>query len=342
MKAIAILLLVLGSAFALEKVQTKTQGEPVKNVKHIHVGKTYYKKGGRRQKFYNSPCTYLKHLINKVDRLSKHIIATLDKRYAKYKTHKHALKSFRKTLHIDLRKLDILIHKVKRNAHEIAKQSSRAKYFKSKLIINEKENCGINKEMKRLSRVLHSLAHQHNIYMKKYTCARNAKAALKSDNRKYRHLIRVLNKEIRIINRQIVRVEKRRLILKQDLLNCRWALKRAKRLNKKCKSCRGYRRIRYRHGRKYYKRHGKGKYYGRRYKKGKYYRKRYVKGIKYQNKYGKRRYYRGKHRKIYHERVFKKGIYKKHRHGIIYPKGHSQQVIINKVIERDYPKRIHK
>ena len=177
--------------------------------------------------------------------------------------------------------------------------------------------------------------------MKKYTCARNARAALKSDNRKYRHLIRVLNKEIRIINRQIVRVEKKRLFLKQDLLNCRWALKRAKRLNRKCRSCRGYRRRRYRHGRKFYKRHGKGKYYGRRYKKGKNYRRRYVKGIKYQKKYGKRRYYRRKHRKIYNKVAIKKGIYKKHRHGIIYPKGHSKHILIKKVIERDYPKGIH-
>jgi hypothetical protein len=322
MKTLAILLIVLGSAFALEKVQTKTQGEPVKIVKHIHVGKSHYHKGRRHHKYYNSPCTYLKHLINKVDTLSKHIISTLDKRYAKYKTHKHALKSFRRTLHVDLRKLDVLIHKVKRNANEIAKQSSRAKFYRSKLAINEKENCGINKEMKRLSKVLHHLSHQHNIYMKKYTCARNAKAALKSDNRKYRHLIRSLNKEIRIINRQIIRVEKKRLFLKKDLLNCRWALKRAKRLNKKCESCKRYRRRRYR-------RHGKRRYYGRGYKKGKHYRKRYSKGRKY-HKYGKRRHYG------------KKGIYVKHGHRQIYAKGHGHHILVKKVIRKDYPKGINK
>jgi len=333
MKAISILLLIISSSFALGKVETKTQGEPVKIIKKIHVGKSCYRKGG---KFYNSPCTYLKHLINKVDSLSKHIIATLDKRYAKYKTHKHALKSFRRNLHIDLKKLDVLIHKVKRNANEIAKQSSKAKYYKHKLNLNDKENCGINKEMKRLSKVLHHLAHQHNIYLKKYTCARNARAALRSDNKKYRHLIRILSKEIRIINRQIVRVEKRRLILKQDLLNCRWALKRAKKLNRKCKTCRRFRGKR-RYRRKYFRRHGKRKYYGKRYRKGKYYKRRYRRGNRYPKKYGKRRYHKRRHGhvRIYHKRGIRKNIYKKHSHRKIYPGGRSKHIVFKKVIQKD-------
>jgi hypothetical protein len=61
-------------------------------------------------KYKRTPCTYLrKHLIKKVERLSKDIIANISKRREKFRSQCNALKGYRRAFKRSLKKLDRLI-----------------------------------------------------------------------------------------------------------------------------------------------------------------------------------------------------------------------------------------